>query len=174
MSKRLTDYHTGSGRLVNEEVTMAFTVEQSIEIERPRQEVWDYVIEHDEWRRPQILEVRPLSDGPPDVGTRYEDKAQMMGREMKVVNELVRFEPPRLVAWTQVERRGPLYTVEGRYELASVDGGTRFTLSADYEAPGLWRLVAPLIRRQINTKIYPSLLGQLKSILEAEQKGRAT
>jgi hypothetical protein len=41
---------------------MAFRVEESVVIDRPREEVWDYVIEHDEWRRPDVLEVGKVTD----------------------------------------------------------------------------------------------------------------
>ena len=86
---------------------MAFKVEASIVIDRPRDDVWDYVVKHDDWRRPDVIEVRKLTDGPPGSGTRYEDTVQMMGREMTVVNEVRRFEPPSYMSWTQVSERAP-------------------------------------------------------------------
>ena len=121
---------------------MSFTVEDSIFINRPRQVVWDYVIEHDEWRRPTLLEVRKLTDGPPGVGTRYEDRVEQMGRELTLVNEVRRFEPPEYLSWTQVTKEGPVRTVEGSYRLEALDGQTRFILTTEYEAAGLWRLAA--------------------------------
>ena len=145
---------------------MGFTVEESVVIDRPREDVWDYVVEHDEWRRPQVVRVRKLTPGPPGSGTRYEDTVQMMGREMRTVNEVLDFEPPSIISWTQVDKGGPAYTVKGSYELEDLDGKTRFTLFGNYEAEGLWRLLVPLIRRQLQNDTYPTFLGQLKDILE--------
>lgn len=145
---------------------MAFKVEASIVIDRPRDDVWDYVVKHDDWRRPDVIEVRKLTDGPPGSGTRYEDTVQMMGREMTVVNEVRRFEPPSYMSWTQVSEEGPVQTVEGSYQLESLDGKTRFTLAGDYQASGLLRLLTPLIRRQLQNDTFPTFLRQLKEILE--------
>jgi uncharacterized protein YndB with AHSA1/START domain len=147
---------------------MSFEVQESILIDRPREAVWNYVIEHDEWRRPEIVEVRKLTEGPHGKGARYEDTAKMMGQEMKVVNEILRFEPPSLLSWTQISEEGPSTTIEGRYELESLNGQTRFTLYGEYEAKGLLKLLVPLIRRQIQNDMYPRFLGQLKEILEEE------
>jgi uncharacterized protein YndB with AHSA1/START domain len=96
---------------------MSFEVQESIVIDRPREAVWNYVIEHDEWRRPEIVEVRKLTEGPHGKGARYEDTAKMMGQEMKVVNEILRFEPPSLLSWTQISEEGPSTTIKGRYEV---------------------------------------------------------
>jgi uncharacterized protein YndB with AHSA1/START domain len=148
---------------------MAFKVEESIVIDQPREEVWDYVIEHDEWRRPDVIEVRKLTEGPPGVGSRYEDTAKMMGRELVLVNEVQRFEPPRLISWTQVSEEGPVETIEGSYTLESLDGKTRFTLMGEYKTGGLLGLLTPVIRRQLQNKTYPKILNQLKEILETER-----
>lgn len=145
---------------------MAFRVEESVVIDRPRQEVWDYVIGHDDWRRPDVLEVRKLTDGPPGKGTRYEDTARVMGRELKTVNEVVRFDPPGYISWTQLGEDGPAQTIEGSYELETLGQRTRFTLSGEYEASGLFRLMVPLIRRQLQNDTFPRFLRQLKEILE--------
>ena len=148
---------------------MAFTVEKSIVIDRPREDVWEYVIEHDEWRKPEVLEVRKLTEGPPEVGTRYEDTSQLMGRELKTVNEVTQFDPPEYISWTQVDKEGPAYTVKGSYELESLSGRTQFTLFGNYEAGGLWRMLAPLIRRRLQTDTFPTFLRQLKEILENKE-----
>lgn len=145
---------------------MAFTVTESIEIDRPREDVWDYVIAHDEWRRPDVVQVRQLTDGPPGVGTRYEDTVRMMGREMTVVNEVNGFDPPGRIAWTQAGQEGPVRTIEGSYELGPSNGGTRFTLRGTYEAGGLMKLLVPLVRGRLQNKTYPTFLRQLKEILE--------
>ena len=148
---------------------MSFHEEESIVIERPIQDVWDYVLENDEWRRPMILNVTKLSDGPPESGTRYEDKFDMMGKEMAVVNEIVEIDPPRYLSWKQVTEEGPMNTILGTYTLESLDGKTRFTLGADYEMNGLAKLLTPIMRWQVRSRIYPNILAQLKEILEKQK-----
>jgi uncharacterized protein YndB with AHSA1/START domain len=146
---------------------MAITVEQSINIDRPIEEVWDYLLNHNEWRRPYVLGVRKITESGHGVGARYEDRFKAMGLEGTVVNELTEFEPPRRMSWTQPDKKGPVYVVTGSYTLESLDGRTRFTLTNRYEMPGLWRLLTPLLRRQTEREIYPTLLRQLKQAIEA-------
>lgn len=150
---------------------MAFTVRESIVIDRPREDVWDYVANHNEWRRPTVVAVRKLTEGPPEVGTRYEDTVALMGRKMTIVNELLSYDPPRSMSWKQVEEKGPAYAIEGRYELDALNGKTRFTLATEYGTPGLGRLLAPFIRQRLANQIYPTLLSQLKDALESQREG---
>lgn len=146
---------------------MPFTVEQSIEIDAPIQEVWDYVVEHDEWRQPLVVEVRKLNGGPHGVGSRYEDRFRVAGMSGAVVNELTHFDPPTRMSWIQPEKKPPVYVVEGSYLLEELgEGRTRFTLRNAYQPRGPFRLLAPLIRRKTERDHYPMLLGQLKDKLE--------
>jgi uncharacterized protein YndB with AHSA1/START domain len=150
---------------------MSFTVRESIVIDSPREDVWEYVANQDEWRRPTVLAVRKLTEGPPKVGTRYEDTVKLMGRDMTIVNELLSYDPPRSMSWKQVEETGPAYAIKGRYDLDALNGKTQFTLSTEYGTPGLGRLVAPFIRRRLANHVYPTLLSQLKDALEDQREG---
>ena len=58
---------------------MSFLMEESIEIERPIDQVFDWMQEHDEWRLPYVRSVRPLTDGPMRVGSRYENRIKAGG-----------------------------------------------------------------------------------------------
>ena len=150
---------------------MPFHEQVNILIDRPIQAVWGYVLENDEWRRPYVVEVTKLTDGPIKSGTQYEDKVDMMGTEMTIVNEVVEIDPPHFLSWKQISEEGPMTTILGSYTLESLNGKTRFTLGADYKLKGLAKLLKPLMRFQIRKKIYPNLLNQLKEILEHEKAG---
>jgi hypothetical protein len=113
-----------------------------------------------------IVKVRKITEGPHGEGARYEDTLKMMGNEMTIVNEVLRFEPPRYISWAQVDKEGPFYTVESSYELEFLDGRTRFTLMSNNEVTGLFRLFSPLMRWYFQNKGFPSMLRQLKEILE--------
>jgi hypothetical protein len=56
--------------------------------------------------------------------------------------------------------------VESSYELEFLDGRTRFTLMSNNEVTGLFRLFSPLMRWYFQNKGFPSMLRQLKEILE--------
>jgi len=150
---------------------MPFTVRERIVIDRPREDVWEYVANQDEWRRPTVQAVRKLTEGRPEVGTRYEDTVELMGRKLTIVNELLSYDPPRSMSWKQVDETGPAYAIEGRYDLEALNGKTRFTLSTEYGTPGLGRLLAPFIRQRLANRVYPKLLSQLKDALEDQRKG---
>ena len=145
---------------------MSFHEQKSIVIDRPIQAVWDYVLENDEWRRPMVLDVNKLTDGPPKPGTRYEDQVDMMGNKMSIVNEIIEIDPPTYLSWKQVSEEGPMTTILGSYTLEPLNGKTRFTLGAEYELKGLAKLITPIMRWQVRNKIYPNLLEQLKETLE--------
>jgi uncharacterized protein YndB with AHSA1/START domain len=147
---------------------MAYTVEQSVLIDRPPEDVWEHVTTRDAWRRPYIVEVRDLDGGAPEPGSRYEDVFEVMGQKGTVINVLTEVDPPHRMAWTQPEKKGPVYVTEGHYELTEEDGKTRFTLSNTYEMPGLWKVLKPVIRRQSEKTAYPTMLRQLKEHLESE------
>ena len=78
----------------------------------------------------------------------------------------VPFDPPNRLSWYQPELKGPVATLDGNYLLESHGEGTRFTLRSTYEAPGLWRLITPYAKRQLEKNIFPTLLRQLKEALE--------
>lgn len=144
---------------------MPFTVEQSILIDRPVDEVWDYIAAHNEWRRPAVLAVRKLTDGPDGVGARYENILKMPLGTSTVVNEVTVFDPPNQMSWRQPEIRGPIGVVEGHNFLEPAGDGTRFTIKITYETPGLWRVFRPLARRRIEKSVFPTGLKQLRDAL---------
>jgi hypothetical protein len=146
---------------------MAFTVEQSITINRSAQEVWEYVMAHNEWRKPAVLAVRKLTVGPDGVGSRYENRLKMPVGSRTVVNELTVFDPPTRMSWRQPEIKGPFGVVEGHNFLEPVGEGTLFTIKITYKLPGLWRLIGPLVRRRMENSVFPTELQQLGLALGA-------
>lgn len=132
-----------------------FSFEASTEIEAPITSVWEYLTTHDEWRRPFIQSVRPLSDGPMEVGSRYENEAKLGPRKLKVVNEITVHDPPRKLGWRQVSD-GPVVTEKGSYVLAAVgEDRTRFTLSVRGSTHGFTAILTPLLQA-----VMPRLMGK--------------
>jgi uncharacterized protein YndB with AHSA1/START domain len=121
------------------------------------------------WRGPWLRWVRPLSDGPLEVGSRYESLYRFFGRDELVVTALTELEPPRRMAWRQVGT-GSLAINDGRYELEPVDGGTRFTVLGTIESPGWRRLFDPPFVRYLNR----AARQQHRQLAEALRRAEAT
>jgi uncharacterized protein YndB with AHSA1/START domain len=77
------------------------TVEKSIVIGRPAEDVFAYVSDQTNaplWQR-GLLEVRRTTDGPIGVGTRHTVVRTLMGLRLELSNEYTRYEPNRLVTF---------------------------------------------------------------------------
>lgn len=154
----------GEGR--NREATLgsSYQIEFTRLIEAPIEAVWEYVTTNDRWRRPFIASVQPLGDGGLRVGSRFENEAAAGPMSFRLVNEIIRLDPPRHMAWKDVtEKTPPLRTIEGSYNLESVNGSTRFTLALHSEASGMPAFLAKFFTK---TFVAPKLLRQLEEGVE--------
>jgi polyketide cyclase/dehydrase/lipid transport protein len=101
------------------------------------------------WRGPWLRSVRQMTDGPMRIGTRYESTYRFFGREETVTTELTELDPPVRMAWRQVGT-GSLAINDGTYDLAAVQGRTRFTVTGTIGATGWRRLILPAFGRYLN------------------------
>jgi uncharacterized protein YndB with AHSA1/START domain len=143
-------------------------VEESVVINRPPQEVFDYVANREnlpEWSSP-ILEVQKHTRGPlTEEGARYTTVAKALGRRFQTPFEVTVHDPPR--RHTDTSRGGP-FPQEYTHIFEEVEGGgTRLTEVTEGEPGGFFRLVGPLLeasgRRQFRAD-----LETLKDLLEAQ------
>ena len=84
------------------------TGEASIRIDRPVDEVFDFVSEvanNPLWRK-NVVRVEWLDDGPMRVGRRGRQTQRVLGREWTVEAEIVEWDPPRRVTWEA--KQGPV------------------------------------------------------------------
>lgn len=141
-------------------------IESEITIDRPADEVFDYVA-HAEYLPEYLTDfasVRQDSDGEPGMGTRYSYK---MARGAEGTFEWTRFEPVSHLAW-----RGPPAHIgpgsmepSGRWEISGEGDTTRVRLVMAPTPGGLFKLLAPLMAagmRSGNAKA----LDRLKQRLE--------
>ena len=142
-------------------------VEESVEIDRPPEEVFEYVADPEnlpEWSG-IVLEVhkedpqRELREG-----ERFTTVAKFLGRRFETPMEVTAHEPPR--RHSDRSTGGP-FEQEYTFVLEeTAGGGTRLTEVAEGEPGGFFRLVGPLLemagRRQFRAD-----LGNLKDLLEA-------
>lgn len=96
------------------------TIEENAFIDRPPQEVFDYVAEPANlpvWDS-SIVHAERLDNGPMAVGSRMKGTSKILGRRFDWTTEVVEFEPPR------------------RSSMRSVDGDLIFTVTFTTEPEG--------------------------------------
>jgi uncharacterized protein YndB with AHSA1/START domain len=141
--------------------------EESVEIDRPLEEVFAYVANPEnlpEWTN-LVLEVRKDAEGRLQEGDRFSVVAKFLGRRFETPFEVRAHEPPRQHA--DRSTGGPfeqefIYTFE-----QTEGGGTRLTHVAETEPGGFFKLVGPLLERA-GTRQFRADLQSLKDLLEAQ------
>src|SRR5947199_4614916 len=139
-------------------------IERSIVIDRPIDEVWAFVhdITKDRLWQTTLVESEQLTEGPFGLGTRVREVRQFLGLRVELAWEVTEYEPTRTSAIRGVSGPVPLH---GRYLLEPADGGTRFTVSGELDAHGLFKLAEPVFAR-ITSRDLEANLGHLKDLLE--------
>ena len=142
-------------------------IEESVEINRPPQEVFDYVANPEnlpEWSS-IVQEVHKEAQGQPREGDRYTTVAKFLGRRFETPTQVTSHEPPR--RHSDKSTGGPFEQEYTFLLKEAAGGGTRLTQVAEGEPGGFFRLVGPLLemagRRQFRTD-----LANLKDLLEAQ------
>ena len=105
--------------------------------------VWDFLTTETNdvnWRRPWVVSVRKLTDGPLAVGSRYETVYRFFGQRQTVIVEIAALDAPRQMAWRQVDEPTIAFN-DGSYQLEPADGGTRFTVTGTFQSRGWRRLI---------------------------------
>jgi uncharacterized membrane protein len=143
-------------------------VEESVVINRPPEEVFDYVANPEnlpEWSG-LVQEVQKETQGPlTEEGARYITVAKFLGRRFETPFEVSVHEPPR--RHTDRSVGGP-FPQQYIHTFEEVEGGsTRLTQVTEGEPGGFFRLAGPLLemagRRQFRAD-----LETLKDLLEAQ------
>jgi len=137
----------------------------SIHIDRPADEVFDFVAEAENnprWRS-YVVETTWLDAGPMRVGRRGRQVSRVLGRPMAVIAEIVEWDPPRHVAWQAVQG---FATIRTDCSVEPEGDGCRLTIRAKGELNGrLLRFLGPLAvavaKRQASSD-----MARLKAALE--------
>jgi uncharacterized protein YndB with AHSA1/START domain len=144
-------------------------VRTSVVIDRPIEQVWAYLDDHDhelEWRAPSLKRLDQVGTGPPRVGTRYQGVIAVGPGDFPYVNELTRYEPPNRVSWKAVSSTGWVIGSSGSYVLDREGDRTRLTHEITLEPNNFaGRLVMPLVGA-IGSRGVMSLLVKLKAEVE--------
>jgi len=141
-------------------------VEESIEINRPLQEVFDYVSDvgnYPEWMA-HALEVLKDSEGPPQQNDRFTVAIKSVGRRFETPYERTSYEAYR--QYTDRAVGGPIPNQRWECTFQEVPGGTRLTRAVDAELGSLLKLLEPLQKRAVERQLRKDL-QTLKEVLEA-------
>jgi uncharacterized protein YndB with AHSA1/START domain len=138
----------------------------SVTIARPVEDVFAFVANGEQAKRwrpgvRDITKASGASDG--GVGTRYlQGVTGPMGRRISADYDITVYEPNKLLEFQTVT--GPARP-HGRYDFASVDGGTQVTFSLDAELKGLRKvLMAKAVQKTMDEEVLA--LDNLKQVLE--------
>ncbi len=141
-------------------------VEESIEINRPLQEVFNYVSDvgnYPEWMA-DALEVRKDTAGPPQQSDRFTLAIKSVGRRFETPYERTSYEANR--RYTDRAVGGPIPNQRWDCTFKEVPGGTRLTRAVEAELGGLLKLLEPLQKRSAERQLRKDL-QTLKDVLEA-------
>ena len=141
-------------------------VEESIDINRPIKEVFNYVSEvgnYPEWMA-HALEVHKDTPGPPQQRDRFTLAIKSVGRRFETPYERISYEPNRRYSDRAVGGPNPNQRWACAFE--EVPGGTRLTRAVDAERGGLLKLLEPLQKRAAERQLRKDL-QTLKDVLEA-------
>ncbi|HEV2238115.1 MAG TPA: SRPBCC family protein [Ktedonobacterales bacterium] len=142
------------------------TIECSIEIQRPVEVVFAYVIDPRTAPRWQagVKEIRVIPEGPIAVGSKLKIVGAFLGVKLEGTNEVTAIEPNRSFSYTG--RAGPA-TVEATYRFAATASGTRLSGSALIEPGGLFQVAGPLFASQAKKHVEADF-RRLKALLETQ------
>jgi uncharacterized membrane protein len=141
--------------------------ESSIEIDRPLEEVFEYMQDIDrerEWQ-PNLREAEQSPEGEPGVGTRRRYVSEFMGKRFENVYVNTIYEPNRRVAYESARESDT--QAEGEITWEAVDGGTRVTMRVSVAVGGLLRFVPKSLVVSLGTKELEDSLARAKARLES-------
>ncbi len=145
-------------------------VEESVEINRPVEEVFSYasnIVNFPEWSRPAI-DVHKDAPGPLREGDRFTVVTKFLGRRYEQPFELITSNEPNR-RYTHRAAGGPIPNQEWTYTYEEVSsGGTRLTRAVEGEPGGFFRLADPLIERVLKRQVKHDL-QTLKDLMEARE-----
>jgi uncharacterized membrane protein len=140
-------------------------VEQSIEIAAPRERIWELVSEPKRYSEFMSGSTWKPVEGEPTSGprARFWLTVQAGSTDLGGVIEVVEWEPPHVLAWTNVSG----IDNRGRWILRDRGEATEVTMRFSYQVPGgilaliASRLSAPILRRDVRAS-----LEALKDVIE--------
>ena len=141
-----------------------FNIEGEITIERPIEEVFDFVADETNEPRynPNMRRSEKISDGPIHVGTRFRAEMMSRGRPVDMVVEVTSYDRPRRLASHTTLSSMHIW---GSLTFKPVPRGTRIKWSWIVQPHGVLRAITP-IAALIGRRQERAIWSGLKRVLE--------
>ena len=142
-----------------------FTFEKSLFINRPQQEVFDFLSNpaNDAQWQGSTESAEWTSEGPPGVGSTQRSVIKLLGRKIDSSLEVTTWNPPRQLGFKVVS--GPI-PFEGTIKLESQENGTQVTQTVHAEPGGFFKIAEGLAIKRVKKTIETDV-QTLKRLLEA-------
>ena len=138
-----------------------------IEITRPCSLVWEYVenAEHNPEWLPNMRSARWITIPPVRVGSRYEQHARFLGKDVRTLFEVTAHEPGRLVTISSLPGSSFPLTITRQVEPVAANR-CRITETAAGDSSGYYRIAEPFMRPIVHRNIARAY-RRLKTLLES-------
>lgn len=139
----------------------------TIEVDRPSADTFDYVIDPSRFHEWQTGLVAGRMDREQvEVGARCISTRKIGGRPREITSEITAYDPPR--HWADHGLDGPIRgIVVVDVEPLDNDTRSRVTISLDFEGHGIGKLLVPLVVRRQAASEMPDNMRRLKAQLES-------
>jgi hypothetical protein len=145
----------------------------SIEIARRPGDVFAYATDlsrYPEWQG-GVASAHLQGNGPIRAGSRAVMRRRVGPRMVEYIEEIAELDPPW--RWTVRSIGGLPVTATAKGAIDPLDGGerSRITITLDFQAHGIGKLLLPLVVRRQARKTLPKEAQELKQILERPRSG---
>ena len=145
-------------------------LQDTVEINKPLEEVFAFFTNID--NSPEVMsnvtKVEKLTDGPLQVGSKFEETRVIRGREATAVIEVVEFDAPNRYG-VKSESNGLTVTYH-YYFRSTLDNTTKVSFEGKIKTSGLRMLLSKPVIRKILQKEDGEHLWTLKEVLEKKEK----
>ena len=142
------------------------TIDESIIVNRPRSEVWDFMIDPENVTvySSNIIEYELVSGEKDKVGRKCRGAAKVAGRRLELTDEMVEIEEGRRAKTVSEDATVP-YSLEFTYE--DEEQGTKITWHQEVESlKGVFKFADPIVLK-LYTRDVRSNLDKAKTLLES-------
>jgi uncharacterized membrane protein len=140
-------------------------IEESIEIAKPREEVWELVSQPARYEEFMFGTHWAPVPGEPSVGprSRFQITIEVRSVDLGGLVEVVEWDPPHEFTWTSITG----IDQRGRWILRDCPTGTKATIRASYQVPGgVLALVASQLSKPLISRDLRRSLKALKELME--------
>jgi uncharacterized protein YndB with AHSA1/START domain len=145
-------------------------IEHAVEIDASPDEVFAHLVEGERRLRwmGALRETEQLTDGPPEVGSRWRDVFEELGQRVELEAEVAVYEPPRHLL-VRLSSRAADATSEQHLE--STNGRTRLTTAIETEYKSFLARHGAVIVTHLAQRQLEADLATLKGLVESEAVG---